>query len=389
MSIMHVGGKPRQRFTCVSAVVPLALIVVMPALCASQKLVTFDAPNSSQSAYLGTAAASINLWGTIVGDVTDDNGGVHGYLRTADGKFTEFDAPGANPSPGYPCLYFAGGTCPTAINDLGVIAGWEGDANGVYHGFVRTPNGKITVFDAPGAGTASNQGTLAYAINDQGSVTGSYLDGGNVYHGFVRSANGNVLSFDSPEAGAGAYLGTEPESISNRGEVAGSAYDANGFGHGFVRYADGKITTFDPPGSAGSYYGVDYVFVSDLGVVAGSYWQGAGNVSLGFEGMPNRNLSTFQVPRAGTAAFDGAYTNAINLEGVTVGYVTDTNVENHSFVRAANGRVFVFDVPGQMAVPGSDFGSAAYGINAMGVVAGRWHDANAVLHAFIWAPWEH
>ncbi len=386
MSIKHGGAKPRPRFTRVSALGPLALIVVLPALCASQKLVTFDAPNSSQSPYLGTAAASINLWGAIVGDVTDDNGGVHGYLRATDGKFTEFDAPGANPSPGYPCLYFVGGTCPAAINDLGVIAGWDGDVNGVFHGFVRTPDGKITVFDAPGAGTAPNQGTLPYAIDDQGSVTGYYQDAGNVYHGFVRSADGNVLSFDSPEAGAGPYLGTEPESINNLGEVAGIAVDANGFGHAFVRSADGHFTTFDPPGSAGSDYGVNGVFVNDLGVVAGGYWQGAGNVSFGFEGIPSGIISAFQVPQAGTAAFDGAYPNAVNLEGTTVGNVTDSNVENHTFVRYANGQTIVFDVPGQMAVPGSDFGSAAYGINALGVVAGRWHDANAVLHAFIWAP---
>ena len=57
MSILHVGAKPRQKFTCASVVGPVVLIVLMPALCASQKLVTFDAPGSSQSAYLGTAAA--------------------------------------------------------------------------------------------------------------------------------------------------------------------------------------------------------------------------------------------------------------------------------------------------------------------------------------------
>lgn len=195
-----------------------------------------------------------------------------------------------------------------------------------------------------------------------------------------------MLTFDSPEAGASAYQGAEPECINNLGEVAGAAYDENGFGHGFVRSADGKFTTFDPPGSAGSYYGVDYVYVSDLGVVAGSYWRGAGNVSYGFEGMPNGKISAYQVPRAGTVAFDGTYTNAINLEGTTVGYVTDSNEENHTFVRAANGQVTVFDVPGQMAVPGSYFGSAAYGVNAVGVVVGRWHDANVVLHAFVWVP---
>jgi hypothetical protein len=385
---MH--NEPSVRFTCASLRFFAALALIstfgVAAQANAQKLITFDAPNSSQQPYLGTAAAGINVWGTIVGDVTDDAGGVHGFARTAAGEFTEFDAPGANPAPGAPCLYYAGGTCPTAINDAGVIVGYVGDVNGVFHGFVRSPDGKITAFDAPGAGTGAGLGTFAFGVNDFGTATGYFVDSSGEGHGFLRGAGGKIQTFDYTGGGAAGYLGIYPESINNAGAVAGWETDGSGFSHGFVRSLEGKITIFDPSGSAGSCCGLDYAYINDFGVVAGDYWQGAGNVSYGFERGLDGKIAEFQVPNAGTDPFDGAYVTAVNLEGTTVGYVTDENVENHCFVRYANGNATVFDVPGQEAVPGSDFGSAAYAINALGVVAGRWHDTNLVLHAFVRVP---
>lgn len=388
-TIMHANPRPRV-FATLPTIQSLTILVLfaITAQAGAQKLVTFDAPNSSANPYQGTEAAGINIWGTIVGDVTDSDGGVHGFARTADGKFTEFDVLGANPAPGYPCLYGLGGTCPTAISDLGVIVGFEGDANDVFHGFVRTPDGKITVFDAPGAATTPDAGlgTWAYSINNLGVVTGYYADANYVYHGYVRTPDGKITVFDDAAAGTGAYQGTFPESINNLGAIAGWVTDENGFSHGTVRSAKGKISTFDPPGDAGSYYGVETAYINDLGLVGGGYWQGTGNVSYGFEGMAGGTISTFQIPDAGSAPFDGAYVSAINMEGAMTGYVTDSNVENHSFVRSVNGKVAVFDVPGQELVPNSDFGSAGEAINALGVVAGRWHDTNAILHAYVWVP---
>jgi hypothetical protein len=42
-----------------------------------------------------------------------------------------------------------------------VIAGQFEDDNNVYHGFLRRADGTFAVFDAPGAGTAANEGTVA------------------------------------------------------------------------------------------------------------------------------------------------------------------------------------------------------------------------------------
>lgn len=94
------------------------------------------------------------------------------------------------------------------IDGQGIIAGSDSDAATVSHGLVRTPDGNIMVFDAPGSGTGTYQGTAAFGINPAGTITGNRLDINNVFHGFVRSLNGTLTTFDAPGAGAGAGQGT-------------------------------------------------------------------------------------------------------------------------------------------------------------------------------------
>jgi hypothetical protein len=62
------------------------------------------------------------------------------------------------------------------------------DANSVSHGFLRAPDGAITTFDAPGAGTGAFQGTEPLGINSKGAISGSYIDANNVGHGFLRTS---------------------------------------------------------------------------------------------------------------------------------------------------------------------------------------------------------
>jgi len=90
-----------------------------------------------------------------------------------------FDVPGAGTSPGQ-------GTQPSYFSPERVIIGWYIDANLVYHGFLRAPNGTITTFDAPGAGTGEYQGTYPDGINPAEVITGWYIDASGVLHGFMR-----------------------------------------------------------------------------------------------------------------------------------------------------------------------------------------------------------
>ena len=110
-------------------------------------------------------------------------------------------------------------TLPYSINQKGAITGYYIDARYINHGFVRAEDGKITVFDAPGACRCANSGTYPAAINPDGVITGLYEDAKSVTHGFVRAANGAITTFNVPGAGHGLYQGTKPYSMrSGRGD---------------------------------------------------------------------------------------------------------------------------------------------------------------------------
>ena len=364
---------------------PLTLfLVLMTSGAQAQKIITFDAPNSGQAAGQGTEATGINLEGTITGNVTDNNFGTHGFVRTPNGRFTNFDAPGADP--------IVGCTCPNGINDLGVIAGSTIDTNGVNHGFLRTPDGQFVVFDdtQTPAGTGGGQGTTPVGITDFGVIAGNYVDGNFAGHGFVRSAGGKITTFDPPGS---TY--TSVWSINNFGQIAGVFYDTNNVGHGFVRSAEGKITTFDPPGAVGGDAGTYNAFVNDFGVIAGSYYAAKNDAEFGYLRWSAGQFTKFDAPKATSAEFFGTELAAINLESTTTGWVftkgveVDGNMEfvAQAFVRDANGNATTFIVPGQITTPNPYlYGSAGAAINALGVVAGRIHDANLVAHAFLRIP---
>lgn len=104
--------------------------------------------------------------------------------QNASSEISIFDAPGAGAAAGS-----GSGTIPTGISNGGIITGHYVDANNVNHGFLRTPGGEFTTFEAPGAGSVagSGSGTFPNSINDAGAITGHYTDGSNVNHGFLRN----------------------------------------------------------------------------------------------------------------------------------------------------------------------------------------------------------
>jgi hypothetical protein len=67
----------------------------------------------------------------VTGTVETQTQAFHAFIRFSDGKFAEFDAPGAIHGPVL-------GTGVTGINTEGTIIGGYSDANG-GHGFLRIP----------------------------------------------------------------------------------------------------------------------------------------------------------------------------------------------------------------------------------------------------------
>src|SRR5262245_61526163 len=79
------------RFLCrTSAILVLAAVAyALPAQSQAQTIVTFDPPGSVR-----TIVGGISPVGTITGGYADASQKSFGFLRTPDGQFTTFDAPG-------------------------------------------------------------------------------------------------------------------------------------------------------------------------------------------------------------------------------------------------------------------------------------------------------
>jgi hypothetical protein len=331
----------------------LAALMLAATGASPQTIISIDFPGA-----LATTALAINDSGVITGIYGDNNKAAHFYVRSAKGKYTSFDIPGASPAaPGM------------GINKSGTIAGYDIDSNLVHHGFVRSAKGTITTFDAPGAGKLNNQGTFVSGIDNSGAVTGFYFDSNNKHHGYVRSAAGKITAFEVSGAGP---KGTAPAGINSTGTIAGIWIDKKKVIHGFIRTSSGAITSFDVPSAKDTYGGV----INTAGAIAGWYLDSATGLQDGFVRSTGGSFSTFSAPDAGPL---GTVVLAINNSGVVTGPYTDSVGVEHSYVRAANGTITEFDPTGSTQ-------TEAWGINAPGDVVGYWTDANTVVHGFLRTP---
>ena len=87
-------------------------------------------------------------------------------------------------------------------------------------------------------------------------------------------------------------------------------------------------------------------------------------------------FTTFDVPGS-----TQTYGFRINAAGVVAGTWSDANNVDHGFLRHADGTFSVFNLPGR--TPGWGFGLVPFGLNAAGAVAGTWVDTNQVSHGFL------
>jgi hypothetical protein len=366
------------RGACASAAVGLYAQGTLAAAESGGKLIEFDPPGTHAAAGYGSQALANNDEGAVIGYYVDANAVYHGFLRAKDGKIITLDAPGAGSAVGQ-----GQGTVPYSINDVGVIAGNVEDANDLYHGFVRRPDGKYEEFDVPGAGTAANQGTLPLALNIEGTTTGYYVDASNVYHGFVRSVSGEVETFDPP--GSVGTFPCEETCINPEGQVVGYFVDAKSLIHGFLREPNGQITVLDAPfAGAAANQGTIAASINPFGEVTG-YIADAQNKYHGFTRSADGAFAIFDVPQkqplpagTGTVAF------SISLVSATTGIYLDANSVEHGFLRSAGAELLRFDAPdaGKDALQGTRPSTN----NFDGEVAGWYIDSGNVAHSFVWKP---
>jgi hypothetical protein len=379
-----------------SAIRPKGVLVFCVAVCilglsstaSAQKprIVSFNAPGADTNPgdNNGTYPAGINVWGAITGAYQDTSSVFHGFLRSPDGKFTSFDVPEADLSP-------FNGTTPSSINDLGVIAGSYFDASGFSHGFLRSPEGKFTTFDAPGVG---GFGTTPLALNLEGAVVGYYTDSNSSFRAFLRSRDGKFTTWIGPDActgnGSEGCFGSGASNINALGIVAGGFEDNSGnfVHHSFVRNVEGKLKTFDAPGAGtGSYQGTGCpgcsLGLNQLGAVAGIY-SDANYVNHGFLRSFDGKFTKFDAPGAGTESFQGTGCPSdcpvsLNDWGAITGTYIDGNDVSHGYLRNPAGKIMTVDPSGSVF-------TFPDGINDFGSITGYYIDANGVYHGFLTLP---
>jgi hypothetical protein len=305
-------------------------------------------------------------------------------LRSPDGKFRTFEAPGADTG-----AY--NGTSPAAINDLGVITGAYYDANGVSHGFLRSPDGKFTTFDVPGVG---GYGTNPIALNLEGAVVGWYTDANDLFHSFVRYSDGIFSAFLAPGQcetnGSEGCYGSELSNINFLGLSVGNYMDntANLVHHGLIRHADGTFTTYEAPGagtgpSRGTGCPGCFAGLNQFGAIAGIYTD-SNTVYHGFVRTPNGTFTSFDAPGAGTGNSQGTGcpsdcpVSLNNLGALTGVYIDATNVY-HVYLRNPGGSIVTVEPAGSLF-------TFPAGINDLGTIAGYYADANGVYHGFLRVP---
>jgi len=345
----------------------------VPATAQWSPFVTIDVTGA-----VATIPESINAAGAITGNWLDGNLVEHGFLRTPDGHITTFDAPGAGDASGS-----YEGTVPYMIDSAGVIVGYYEDASQACHGFLRAPNNTFTTIDAPGAGAncAEGEGTWAGSINPFGEINGYLVDSTLVYHAFLRSPNGRITEINVKGAGDAAGQGTFvaiDTGLNAAGTSAGAYIDSSTVYHGYVLAADGTITKFNVWGAGtGADEGTNTSGINSSGAITG-LWVDAEGVEHGYARAADGAISKFDYPGA-----QATWGTMINDTGWIIGNYIDTNGVYHGLLRAPEGALIPIDDPSAGTASGQ--GTVPLNINGSGAITGYYCDA-VTCHGFLRLP---
>jgi len=139
-----------------------------------------------------TELGGINDHGLTVGQFWDAANGHYAGFFLYKGTYTTYNVPG-----------FLNTALFGINNDSTDFCGLVQDANFATSAFI-SDHGVVSVFTVPGATF-----TEALAINSLDQVIGVYQDASGVFHGFLRKPNGSlVFPIDVPGASTAANLGT-------------------------------------------------------------------------------------------------------------------------------------------------------------------------------------
>lgn len=339
---LPVGASKRRLIAAVTT------FLFLPIAALGQTLTVVNVPGAVETSITGINDSGV-ITGTFLNAIT---GPIYGFVHTPGGAFQTLIAP-VNPMTGLPNI----STSPTCINSAGVIAGNTADA-AQSRGFLRTPDGKFTMFDAD---PTPNTITIVNTISSTGEIAGQYGPrNGALTHGFVRDAHGTIQTFDIPPQGNFAV----PKGFGPNGLLIGATTN-----QGFIRWQSKPVKIIAIPNAL-----IAGLFGMNSSYIAIGGFQHDINTNYGFFMNLRGQFLTFPLPglpmmawinASGTAAFQ-YYNATINLTRV--------------LVREPNGNTVEINPPGGQTIYLS-------GLNDAGTVVGYFYAPGTPSPSgFVWNP---
>ncbi len=181
---------------------------------------TYDFPGS-----VNTFFYALDNTGKAAGHYKDIDGLYHGVILES-GELRQYDFPGAAETHIY------------GISDeTGALSGNIVDAAGVSHAF----SGDL-IITFPGAVQ-----TYGDFVNAAGTVVGSYIDADGMFHGFIRNPDGSFTTIDLPEMPNLEFLFVN--TITDFGAVGFRAKVENDILRSYILMPDGTLYEIRIPGS--------------------------------------------------------------------------------------------------------------------------------------------
>lgn len=227
--------------------------------------------------------------------------------------------------------------------------------------------------DAPGAAG----GTFAFGVNASGLVSGYTIDGSGGYHGFVwQDGTATTLDYTGIPGVAATFLFQD----NSAGQVAGYYTGTDGDSHSLIyNTATGTWTTV--PDAPGGYPFNAAGGINDMGQLAGNYSTdptAATNLVGWLSDIKSSSYTPFTVPQSDQSLF-GTATYGMNNSGDIAGTYVDSSGLYHGFVWDPTTGSRTIDVPGATG------GTVAFGINDSGTIVGEYFVGTA-SYGFILDP---
>lgn len=219
--------------------------------------------------------------------------------------------------------------------------------------------------DAPGAAG----GTFPFGVNASGVVTGYTIDGSGGYHGFVWQ-NGTATTLDY--TGVPGVVSTFLFQDNSAGQAAGYYTGSDGTSHSLIyNSASGTWTTI--PDAPGGYPFNAAGGINDVGQLAGNYSTdptAATNLVGWLYDTRSSSYTSFTVPQSDQALF-GTATYGMNNSGDIAGTYVDSGGLYNGYVWDPTTGARTIDVPNATG------GTVAFGINDSGTIVGEYFIGSA------------